>query len=281
MFGEVTVFGAFLAGVLAFLSPCVLPIIPAYLSYISGVGVEEVQKEKKLFNTKVFFATLFFVIGFSLVFTMLGAGASLIGQLLRSYQTEIAKVGGGIVIFFGLHFAGLLLRPNFLKELIGVQAILTALYLLGVISKETFFNLSGGLATVLALYLFGLHEVLYRQFKKEAKAKASYIGAFVIGVVFAFGWTPCIGPILGSILFLASQQETVREGATLLFVFSVGLGVPFLIAGLLFSLFLNFVRKFSRFFGVVEVTGGILLITLGLLLILDKLGWFATLGVGI
>ena len=281
MFGEVTVFGAFLAGVLAFLSPCVLPIIPAYLSYISGVGVEEVQKEKKLFNTKVFFATLFFVIGFSLVFTMLGAGASLIGQLLRSYQTEIAKVGGGIVIFFGLHFAGLLLRPNFLKELIGVQAILTALYLFGVISKETFFNLSGGLATVLALYLFGLHEVLYRQFKKEAKAKASYIGAFVIGVVFAFGWTPCIGPILGSILFLASQQETVREGATLLFVFSVGLGVPFLIAGLLFSLFLNFVRKFSRFFGVVEVTGGILLITLGLLLILDKLGWFATLGVGI
>ncbi len=281
MFGEVTVLGAFLAGVLAFLSPCVLPIIPAYLSYISGVGVEEVQKERKIFNTKVFFATLFFVIGFSIVFTMLGAGASLIGQLLRSYQTEIAKVGGGIVIFFGLHFAGLLLRPNFFKELIGVQALLTALFLFGVISKETFFNLSGGVATVLALYLFGLHEVLYRQFKKEAKAKASYIGAFVIGVVFAFGWTPCIGPILGSILFLASQQETVREGATLLFVFSVGLGVPFLIAGLLFSLFLNFVRKFSRFFGVVELVGGLLLITLGILLILDKLGWFATLGVGI
>ncbi len=278
---EVTFIGAFIAGVLAFLSPCVLPIIPAYLSYVSGVGVEEVQKESRIFSTKVFLATLFFVIGFSLVFTLLGAGASFIGQFLRAYQTEIAKVGGGLVIFFGLHFAGAFLRPNFLKELIGVEAFLTALYLFGVIGKETFFSLTGALAVVLGLYLFGAHEYLYRQLKKEARAKASYIGAFLIGVVFAFGWTPCIGPILGSILFLASQQETVREGAVMLFLFSLGLGVPFLIAGLLFSLFLSFVKKFGRFFGVVELVGGVLLISLGVLLVLDKLSWFASLGVGI
>ncbi len=278
---EVTFLGAFLAGILAFLSPCVLPIIPAYLSYISGVGIEEVQRERKLINPKIFFATLFFVIGFSLVFTMLGAGASFIGQFLRTYQTEIAKVGGGLVIFFGLHFAGAFLRPNFLKELIGVQAFLTALYLFEVIYKEAFYSLTGALAVVLALYLFGAHEYLYRQLKTEAKAKASYIGAFIIGVVFAFGWTPCIGPILGSILFLASQQDTVREGAVMLMLFSFGLGIPFLIAGLLFSLFLNFVKKFGRFFGVIEIVGGLLLISLGILLVLDKLSWFASLGVGI
>jgi len=275
---EVTYFGALMAGILAFLSPCVLPIIPAYLSYISGVGVEEVQRENKVFNTKVFLSTVFFVIGFSIVFTLLGAGASLIGQFLRTYQTEIAKIGGGLVIFFGLHFAGAFLRPNFLKELIGVQAFLTALYLFGVIGKDAFFNLTGALAIVLTLYLFGIHEYLYRQLKTEARARASYIGAFLIGVVFAFGWTPCIGPILGSILFLASQQETVREGATMLFLFSIGLGIPFLIAGLLFSLFLGFVRRFGRFFGIVEFVGGILLITLGVLLVLDKLSWFASLG---
>lgn len=278
---EVTFFGALIAGILAFLSPCVLPIIPAYLSYISGVGVEEVQKESKVFNTKVFLSALFFVIGFSIVFTMLGAGASFIGQFLRAYQTEIAKIGGGLVIFFGLHFAGAFLRPNFLKELIGVQAFLTALYLFNVMGRDTFFNLTGALAIVLTLYLFGVHEYLYRQLKTEAKARASYIGAFLIGVVFAFGWTPCIGPILGSILFLASQQETVREGALMLFLFSIGLGIPFLIAGLLFSLFLSFVRKFGRFFGIVEFVGGVLLITLGVLLVLDKLSWFASLGAGI
>ena len=278
---EVTFLGAFIAGVLAFLSPCVLPIIPAYLSYISGVGIEEVQREKRFFNVRIFLATLFFVVGFSIVFTMLGAGASFIGQFLRTYQTEIAKVGGGLVIFFGLHFAGAFLRPNFLKELIGVQSFITALYLFKVIGKETFFSLTGALAIVLTLYLFGVHEYLYRQLKTEAKTKASYIGAFVIGVVFAFGWTPCIGPILGSILFLASQQETVREGAVMLLLFSFGLGVPFLVAGLLFSLFLNFVKKFGKFFGVVEFVGGILLISLGLLLVLDKLSWFASLGVGI
>ena len=278
---EVTFLGAFLAGILAFLSPCVLPIIPAYLSYISGVGIEEVQRERRLINPKIFFATLFFVIGFSLVFTMLGAGASFIGQFLRTYQTEIAKVGGGLVIFFGLHFAGAFLRPNFLKELIGVQAFLTALHLFGVISKDGFYSLTGALAVVLALYLFGVHEYLYRQMKTEAKAKASYLGAFIIGVVFAFGWTPCIGPILGSILFLASQQDTVREGAVMLLLFSFGLGIPFLIAGLLFSLFLNFVKKFGRFFRVIELVGGLLLISLGIMLVLDKLSWFASLGVGI
>ncbi|HHJ64418.1 MAG TPA: cytochrome c biogenesis protein CcdA [Aquifex aeolicus] len=278
---EVTFLSAFLAGILAFLSPCVLPIIPAYISYISGVGVEQVQKESRVFNVRIFLSALFFVVGFSVVFTLLGAGASLVGQFLKAYQTEIAKIGGGLVIFFGLHFAGAFLRPNFLRELIGVEALLLSLHLFGMIGRETFLSLTGALAVVLALYLFRVHEYLYRQLKTEVKAEVSYLGAFLIGTVFAFGWTPCIGPILGSILFLASQQETVREGAIMLLLFSFGLGLPFLIAGLLFSLFLNFVRKFRRFFGAVEVIGGLLLVTLGVLLVLDKLSWFAGLGTGI
>jgi len=278
---EVTFLGAFLAGILAFLSPCVLPLIPAYLSYISGVGVEEIQRENKVVSPRIFFSALLFVIGFSVVFTMLGASASAVGQLLRAYQVEIAKVGGALVIFFGLHFAGLFLRENFLKELLGVQAFITALYLFRMIDRDTFFSLTGALAIVLALYLFRVHEYLYRQFRTEARAKISYIGAFLVGVIFAFGWTPCIGPILGSILFLASQQETVGQGAMLLLTFSAGLGIPFLIAGLVFTLFLGFVRRFGRFFGVVEIVGGLLLITLGVLMVTDKLSWFATIGVGI
>ena len=278
---EVTFLGAFVAGVLAFLSPCVLPIIPAYLSYISGVGVEELQKERKTFNFKVFASALFFVIGFSLVFTALGAGATALGQLLRSYQEVIAKAGGGLVIFFGLHFAGLLIRENFLREFLGVGALVSAFYFFGYLNKEAYFSLVGAFLIVVGLYLLGMHQVLYRQLKSEVKASASFLGAFLIGVVFAFGWTPCIGPVLGSILFLASQQETVREGAMLLLSFSFGLGLPFLIAGLLISAFLGFVRRFSRFFGAVEIVGGILLISLGLLIVLDKLSWFASLGVGI
>ncbi len=278
---EVTYLSALLAGLLGFLSPCVLPIIPAYLSYISGVSVEEIQREKKLFNPVVFISSIFFVIGFTIVFTSLGAGASALGQVLRAYQVEIAKVGGGIVIFFGLHFAGVFLRQNFLRELLGVQALITALYLFKVISQEAFYSLTGAVGIVLFLYLFGVHEFLYRQLKKEAKAKASYLGALVLGVIFAFGWTPCIGPILGSILFLASQQETVGQGAFMLFLFSLGLGIPLIIAGLLFTAFLSFVRRFGRFFKIVEIVGGALLILLGLLLVLDKLSWFASIGYGI
>ncbi len=278
---EVTYISALLAGILGFLSPCVLPIIPAYLSYVSGVSIEEIQKEKKLFNKKVFIASLFFVLGFTIVFTSLGAGASFVGQFFRSYQVEIAKVGGGLVIFFGLHFAGAFLRENFLKELIAVEAFLGALYLIKVINLETFTSLTSAVLIVLGLYLLRFHEVLYRQLKKEARSGASYLGALVIGIVFAFGWTPCIGPILGSILFIASQQETVAQGATLLLTFSLGLGIPLIIAGLLFTAFLSFVRKFGKFFGVVEFVGGLLLIILGLLLVLDKLSWFASLGVGI
>lgn len=268
--GEVSLFIAFTAGLLSFLSPCVLPIIPGYLSYLSGVGSQEAREERG-FNRKTFLASFLFVIGFSLVFTLMGATATGVGGLFREYQDQIAKVGGGLVVFFGLHFAGVMLRPSFLKELVGVASFLLALFFLGVLPQRFLFDLLGVILLVAFLYLFNLHEVLYRQMRKELKGSLSGFGAFLVGMLFAFGWSPCIGPVLGSILLYASQQETALQGAGLLFAYSLGLGIPFLIAGGLLSAFLSFVRSFGKFFGLVEVVGGLLLVILGVLLTTGKL----------
>ena len=159
--GEVSVFIAFTAGILSFLSPCVLPIVPGYLSYLSGVA--GAQAQSKGFNFKVFLASILFVLGFSLVFTLLGASATTVGQFLRSYQDLIAKVGGGVVVFFGLHFAGAFLRQNFLREILGFSAFLVALYLFSAISQRLLFDLLGIVLMVLFLYAFGVHEKLYAQ----------------------------------------------------------------------------------------------------------------------
>jgi cytochrome c biogenesis protein CcdA len=167
--GEVSVFIAFTAGILSFLSPCVLPIVPGYLSYLSGVA--GAQEQPKGFNFKVFLASILFVLGFSLVFTLLGASATTVGQFLRSYQDLIAKVGGGVVVFFGLHFAGAFLRPNFLREILGFSAFLVALFLFSAISQKLLFDLLGIVLIVLFLYAFGVHEKLYAQKRLEVKSR--------------------------------------------------------------------------------------------------------------
>lgn len=262
---------AFTGGLLAFLSPCVLPIIPGYLSYISGIGAQEMKEGEKGFSLRLVTASVLFVLGFSLVFTMLGATASAIGQVLRDYQAIIAKVGGAIVVFFGLHFAGVFLRKNFTKEVLSFGSLLTSLYLLGVIKQKLFYDLAGMLLMVISLYLLGFHEMLYRQTRKEVKSNLTLFGAFIVGVFFAFGWSPCIGPVLGSILLYASQQETLMRGAMLLFTFSMGLGLPFILAGALLSAFLRFIKGFGKFFGIVEFIGGVLLVILGILLITGNL----------
>ena len=272
---EVSFIIAFTAGLLSFLSPCVLPIIPGYLSYISGIG--RADGSSKGFNLNILLASVLFVFGFSLVFSLLGAGATTVGQLLRDYQEIISKVGGGLIVFFGLHFAGVFLRENFLKEILGVSALLVSLHLFGVISQKLLFDLLGIIFIVLFLYSFGLHEKLYRQMRMDMKGSVSLFGAFVVGMLFAFGWSPCIGPVLGSILLYASQQETALQGAILLFSYSMGLGIPFIVAGGLLSAFLSFVKSFSKFFGVVEFIGGLVLVALGVLLTTGRLSMLANL----
>src|SRR5882757_6220839 len=215
---------AFLAGIVSFLSPCVLPLVPGYVSLISGASVEELQnKDRKLLNT-VLLHSLMFILGFTLVFVMLGAAATSVGQLIREYKKYLTWVAGGVIIIFGLHLTGIM--------------------------------------KIKALYADKrLHSV---------KGGKSPLGAFVVGFAFAFGWTPCLGPILSGILAVASEQDTLGKGILLLSVYSLGLAVPFLLTSILMERFLKFYSRFRSYMHALEVASGALLIALGVLLVLGR-----------
>lgn len=217
---------AFVAGVLSFLSPCVLPLIPSYVSFITGISFEQLAsgEDRARVRKLTIFNSLAFIGGFSAVFMSLGASSSLIGQVLFDYQDWL-RIGGGIlVIIFGLFIAG------FLK--------------LDFLMREKKFHLHG--------------------------RPAGYAGAFLIGMTFAAGWTPCIGPILGSILLYASTKGSTAYGLKLLAVYSLGLAVPFLAASLAINTFLSYVKAFYRFMRVVMVLSGVLLIAFGVMLLMNK-----------
>jgi cytochrome c-type biogenesis protein len=215
---------AFFAGILSFLSPCVLPLVPGYVSLISGASVETLQTaDRKLLRT-VMLNSLCFIVGFSVVFISLGAVATGLGQLTQRYHRELAVIAGVIIVVFGLHLTGLF--------------------------------------KIKALYADKrLHDV---------KGGASPLGSFFIGFAFAFGWTPCIGPILAGILLLAGSQDTVLKGFVLLAVYSAGLAVPFLLTSLAVNRFLAFYARFRRHLHAVEVFSGVLLIVFGLLIALGR-----------
>jgi len=211
----------FAAGVLSFLSPCVLPLVPGYVSLISGtsaVAAETNEQQKPLLG-RVMLNSLLFVLGFSIVFILLGATATTIGELTRQYKRELSWIAGIVIIIFGLHLTGLLKIK----------------------------------------YLYAdkrMHSV---------KGSGSAIGSFVVGFAFAFGWTPCIGPILSAILYLASEEGTVTKGIELLALYSAGLAVPFLLTSLGIDRFMAFYTRFRRHLHTVEVISGVLLIAIGLL----------------
>ena len=216
---------AFLAGILSFLSPCVLPLVPGYVSLISGAAVEENADAGSHMLSTVMLHSITFVLGFSVVFIALGAVATSIGQFANEYHSLLSKIAGVIVIIFGLHLTGLL--------------------------------------KIKALYADKrLHDV---------KGGSSAIGSFAVGFAFAFGWTPCIGPILATILVLAGAQGTVLKGIVLLAVYSLGLAVPFLLTSLGVDRFLSFYSRFRRHLHTVEVLSGILLIAVGVLIFLNNL----------
>lgn len=215
---------AFLAGLVSFLSPCVLPLVPGYVSLISGVGVEELKAQEAQVLRKVMLNSIAFIIGFSIVFVTLGAISTEIGQLASQYKSTLARVAGVVIILFGLHLTGILR--------------IKALY-----ADKRLHGVKGG---------------------------STPWGAFVIGFAFAFGWTPCVGPILGAILGLAAAQNSVSQGILLLTVYSLGLAVPFLLAALGIERFMKFYGGFRRHMHVVEVGSGALLMALGVLLVFGK-----------
>lgn len=228
---SVSLFTAFLAGLLSFVSPCVLPIVPGYLSFISGINVAQLRdaESPRQLARRVALTSVAFVLGFSTVFVALGAAATYVGYLLQQYKRTLGIVGGVVIIVLGLHTAGVL----------------------------------------------PIKWLLYEK-KAEVKSKPlGLIGAYVVGLAFAFGWTPCIGPILGAILLYASQQETVGQGVLLLSAYSAGLGIPFILSGLAINGFFAAFSRLRRHMRAIECVAGALLVGVGLLLVTGRLALLA------
>jgi cytochrome c-type biogenesis protein len=237
---NVTLLAAFGAGLLSFISPCVLPLVPGYLSYISGLSLDEmrgtpgaagggagvvaVAVPSAAARRQVVVSSLAFILGFSLVFVALGAAASAIGQFLLAQQAIFSRIAGAIIIVFGLHTMGVLRI-----------------------------------------------EWLYQEKRVHANRKpAGAFGATLVGIAFAFGWTPCIGPILAGILALAGSQDTVQQGVRLLAIYSLGLGVPFFAAALAINRFFGAMSKIRRHYHKIELVSGALLVVIGALIFTNK-----------
>ncbi|WP_456402689.1 cytochrome c biogenesis CcdA family protein [Persephonella sp.] len=276
MIESVSIWAAFFAGLIAFLSPCVLPIIPGYIAYISGISVQTAEKSDKKVDLTVVYAAVAFVIGFSLVFTALGAASTFVGQLLQEYKVIISKIAAVLVILLGVHFTGVFQAKNVKIWLFIILGVSLGIYGYSIFyTGEIFNDLIYVVVIAVSLLLFyfsGLYKLLYQQKTTEVKKKPpGVIGAFIVGVAFAFGWTPCIGPILGAILLYASQQETVMQGVMLLLAFSMGLGIPFILTAAAINQFFRFFNFMRRYFLWIEIIGGLLLITVGILILTGSL----------
>lgn len=221
---------AFIAGLVSFLSPCVLPLVPGYVSLISGASVEELQVGNRKLMKTVMLHSIMFILGFTIVFVTLGATASGLGQLAHTYKKYLTWAAGIIIIVFGIHLTGLVK--------------IKALY-----ADKRLHSIQGG---------------------------KTPIGAFLVGFAFAFGWTPCIGPILGAILGLAANSNTISKGIVLLWVYSLGLAVPFLLTSVLVDRFLVFYGRFRRHLNTVEILSGVLLIGIGGLILAGHFTWLAS-----
>lgn len=212
---------AFTAGVLTYLSPCLLPLIPSFIAYITGVSFSDLgdAEKKKEVRKKTVIHSMLFVLGFSVIFILLGLTATFIGKALFKYQNIIRIAGGILIVFFGLYLVGILKLDFLGKEL---------------------------------------------RFKFSTKG-ASYLGSFLIGVTFAAAWTPCAGPILGSILLLAGTKTSVLHGAALLSVYSLGIAIPFIATAVIINYSLEYFNKFKKVIKAVNIIGGIFLIIVGIL----------------
>ncbi|NNE51553.1 MAG: cytochrome c biogenesis protein CcdA [Sulfitobacter sp.] len=230
---DITFAGALIAGLLSFLSPCILPIVPFYLSYLAGVGMNQISADAPIdrrVRVRAVLAATFFAAGVITIFMGLGAAATTFGQAVREYFDILRWIAAGIIIAMGLHFIGVI-RIGF----------------------------------------------LYRQFRADAgsTSNVSLLGAYVIGMAFAFGWTPCVGPVLAAILFTAAGAETAGTGAALLLVYGVGMTFPFILAALFVGPFMRFMARFRRHLGTVEKIMGLLLILFGVLIATNSINYIA------
>ncbi|MBM7623960.1 cytochrome c biogenesis CcdA family protein [Sporohalobacter salinus] len=219
---------AFGAGFISFISPCVLPLIPTYITYLSGVSVDELKKNNRV-KKKLYLNSIMFILGFTVIFILLGMSATFIGQFMLKNQMIIRKIGGVIVIIFGLHMIGL-------------------------------FKFS---------FLYKVKKINYNP------AKANIINSFLLGMSFSAGWTPCIGPILSTILIYSSSSKTVWLGGGLLAVYSLGLAIPFLLITLFISYIFDYVGKFNHYLDKVSMLSGVLLIIMGILIYTDYFQWLS------
>jgi cytochrome c-type biogenesis protein len=221
---------AFIAGLLSFFSPCVLPLIPAYFTFITGFSLEELtQGHNTSIRKKVLFSTLFFVLGFSLVFISMGASASFLGGLLMTYKNWIRIIGGILIIILGIHLTGAIhIRRLDIEKRILIK-----------------------------------------------KKPLHFLGTLIIGMAFGAGWSPCVGPLRGSILIIAGSQGTVWQGVVLLGIYSAGLAIPFILLSIFINFLLIFIGKASQVLKYVNVVAGVVLIIAGLLLIGNRLYVFS------
>lgn len=217
---EVTCFGAFLAGLLSFLSPCVLPLIPSYITYITGLSFADLQSEhpSHKIRTTAMLHSLAFILGFTTVFVLLGASATFLGSFLNQHAGFIRKAGGVLIFLLGIHVTGLI--P--ITMLLGEKRI-----------------------------------TLHRK-------PAGYLGTFLVGFAFAAGWTPCIGPILATILMVAATEESVYQGILLLLLYSLGLGIPFFLSSLAMHQFIVVFQRFKKYIRMFEILTGIILMVVGM-----------------
>ena len=240
---EIGILTAFIGGIISFLSPCVLPLVPPYLAYLGGTTLDRISGETAEVDPRlarhVFVSACFFVLGLATVFVALGMTASALGQVLLQNKVLLAQISGAIIVALGLHFLHVFRIPTLDREL----------------------RFAGPAQAGAG----------NREMRLAGSGRAGSFGtSYVIGIAFAFGWTPCIGPILGTILALAAQEETILSGTTLLAVYSLGLGVPFLIAAAFIGPFLRWARAFRRHMGLVEKAMGALLVVVGGMMITGK-----------
>ncbi len=228
---DISIGAAFLAGLLSFVSPCVLPIVPPYLAYLAGMSFSQLSGETidPGASRRIVVSATLFVLGFSTVFVALGATASIVGQSIAQHFDTLSVIAGLIIIVMGLHFLGV--------------------FRIGLLYREARLNITN--------------------------RPVGLVGAYVMGLAFAFGWTPCVGPVLAAILFVAGAEETALRGAVLLAVYSLGIGLPFLLAAVFAGRFLSWANRFRKHMGTVEkVMGGLLVLT-GILFITGSMSLIA------